>query len=120
MAAHSEVIEFLRLFKGCMMLDLFHVRDRDKNIQGLLDLEMDTTERKEVLLSLEPEDYVKGPEPDDTDSGKEVWFFGKEYNGKEIYIKMRVVQDPKIKDRYRAMIWSFHPVKNKLDYPLAN
>ena len=93
MAVRSDVIEFLSLFKGCLMLVFFHVRHREKNIQGLIDLEMDTTKRKEVLLSLEPEDYVKGPEPDDTDSGKEVWVFGKEYNVKEIYIKMRVVQN---------------------------
>ena len=39
---------------------------------------------------------------------------------KEIYIKIRVVQDPKIKDRYRAMIWSFHPVENTMDYTLAD
>lgn len=120
MVERPDVVGFLNRFKGCMMLDLFHVRDREKNTQGLLDLGMDTTERKEVLLSLEPENYVKGPEPDDTDSDKEVWLFGKEYNGKEIYIKLRVVQDPKKKNLYRAMIWSFHPAKNKLDYPLAD
>lgn len=120
MAVRSEVIEFLSLFKGCIMLDLFYVRDREKNIQGLIDLEMDTTERREVLLGLEPDNYVKGPEPDETDSDKEVWIFGKEYTGKEIYIKMRVIQVPRIKDRYRAMIWSFHPAEYTLDYPLAN
>ena len=120
MATRSEVVEFLRLFKGCIMLDLFYVRDRDKNLQGMLDLEMDVTERKEVLLSLEPEDYVKGPEPDDTDYDKEVWIFGKECNAKEVYIKMRVVQDPKKTNLSRAMLWSFHPAENKLNYPLAN
>ena len=120
MGERHDVVEFLNLFKGCIMLDLFHVKDRETNLQGLLDLGMDTTERKEVLLGLEPEDYVKGPEPDDTDSDKDVWFFGKEYYGKEIYIKMRVVQDRRNKKLYRAMIWSFHPAKNKLDYPLAD
>ena len=119
MILRSEVVEFLSLFKGCIMLDLFHVRDRDKNLQGLIDLEMDITERKELLLSLQPEDYVKGPEPDDTDSNKEVWFFGKKHNGKEVYIKMRVVQDPKMSDLFRAMIWSFHPAENRLSYPLV-
>ncbi len=119
MAKRQDVVEFLNLFKGCMMLDLFYVKDRETNLQGLLDLGMNTTERKEVLLGLEPEDYVKGPEPDDTDSDKDVWFFGKEYNNKEIYIKMRVAQDHSNKELYRAMIWSFHSAKHKLNYPLA-
>jgi len=115
----SEVLEFLNLLKGCLMLDLFHVRDRQKNIQSLIDLGMNVTERKQVLLSLEPEDYVKGPEPDETDVDKVIWVFGKRYNGKEIYIKIRVDQDSKIKGRYRAVVWSFHAAENKLDYPLA-
>jgi len=120
MVERPDVVGFLNLFKGCMILDLFHVRDREKNLQGLLDLGMDIAERKEVLLSLEPEDYVKGPEPDDTGSDKEVWFFGKEYNGKEIYIKLRVVRDTKKKNLHRALIWSFHPAENKLNYPFAD
>lgn len=120
MVGRSDVAGFLRLFKGCMMLDLFDVRGREQNIQGLLDLGMDCTERKDVLLGIQPEDYVKGPEPDDTDSNKEVWFFGKEYRGIEIYIKLRVAQDPKNKNVLRAMIWSFHPTKYKLTYPFAD
>lgn len=120
MVERPDVVGFLNLFKGCMILDLFHVRDREKNLQGLLDLGMDIAERKEVLLSLEPEDYVKGPEPDDTGSDKEVWFFGKEHDGKEIYIKLRVVRDTKKKNLHRALIWSFHPAKNKLNYPFAD
>ena len=120
MAERSDVIEFLSLFKGCMMLDLFHVRDRDKNIQGLLDFEMDTTERKEVLLSLEPNNYAQGPVPDDMYNDKEVWIFGKEFNGKEIYIKLRLVQNSKNKDLFRAIVFSFHLAEHKLKYPLAN
>ncbi len=120
MAARHSVVEFLNLLKGCMMLDLFYIRDREKNLQCLLDLGMDTTERKEILLGLEPEHYVKGPEPDETDSDKEIWVFGKEYKGIEIYIKLRVVQNPRNKNRYFAMIWSFHPAENVFNYPLAD
>lgn len=120
MTEQHDVVSFLRLLKSCMMLDLFDVRGREKNIQGLLDLGMDCTQRKEVLLGLEPKDYVKGPEPDDFYSEKEFWFFGQEFNGTEIYIKMRIIQDPKNKNVLRAMIWSFHPAKHKQAYPLAD
>lgn len=120
MADRPGVVSFLGLFKSCMMLDLFHVRDREKNLQGLLDLGMDCTERREVLLGLEPKDYVKGPEPDEFYSDREFWFFGKEYNGKEIYIKLRIIPDPVNKRVNKAIIWSFHPAVNKLNYPLAD
>ena len=114
------VVSFLRVFKSCIMLDLFDVVGREKNLQGLLDLGIGCTERREVLLGLEPKDYVKGPEPDEFYNDREFWFFGKEFNGKEIYIKMRIIPDPDNKKVDRAIIWSFHPAEHKLCYPLAN
>ena len=118
MASRDDVVDFLRQFKSCIMLELLRVKERKKNRQALIDLEITSNERKEMLLGLEPADYVSGPMPDDTDDSKEVWVFGKEVKGTEVYIKLRVVQDPRCKNAYRAMIWSFHPAEYKMKYPL--
>jgi len=118
MASRDDVVAFLNLFKGCIMLELSHVRNREQNRQALIDLGITSDERKETLLGLEPANYVSGPMPDDTDDTKEVWVFGKEVQGTEVYIKLRVVEDPKHKGMYRAMVWSFHAAEYTMKYPL--
>jgi len=118
MASWKEVSDFLRLFKSCLDLDLWYVKDRFKNRQGLIDLGITCAQRKEVLLDLTPADYHAGPKPDDTDCTKEVWEFGKEVAGTEVYIKLRVVEDRRRRGMYHAMVWSFHPAEHKISYPL--
>ena len=118
MAAWNEVVDLLNLFKSCVDLDRWHVKSREKNRQGLIDLGITPDERREALLGLEPDNYHAGPKPDDTDDSKEIWEFGKDIGGTEVYIKLRVVQDPKHKTAYRAMVWSFHPAEHSMRYPL--
>ncbi|MFC1761194.1 toxin [Planctomycetota bacterium] len=117
MASRCEIVDFLNLFKGCLMLDKWYMKDRQKNLQGLIDLNITPADRKEILLGLTPEDYHAGPKPDDTDNTKEVWEFGKVVTGTEVYIKLRVVEDPKTGVKYHAMVWSFHPAEYKISYP---
>jgi hypothetical protein len=121
MASRAEVVDFLNLFKGCVMLGALLVKSRDVNTQALVDLGITSDERKETLLGLEPENYVSGPMLDDTDGmdkTKEVWIFGKQVQGKEVYIKLRVVEDSRNHGASRAMVWSFHPAEHKMKYPL--
>lgn len=118
MAGRSEVLEFLNQFKSCVMLGFWHVKAREKNRQGLIDLDLTPEDRKELVLGLTPEDYHAGPKPDDTDDTREVWEFGKDVAGVEVYIKLRVVRDPRRRGAYRAMVWSFHPAEHRMRYPL--
>jgi len=118
MATRSEVVSFLNLFKGCIALNNWVTKDRQKNRQSLVDLDMTPDQRREVLLGLEPEDYVAGPQPDDTDATKEVWIFGKHVEGAEIYIKMRVAPVPGRQGVHWALLWSFHVAEHALKYPL--
>ena len=119
MATRDEVVGFLNLFKGCLMLDRVNVHTREKNAQAMWDLRMTSDDRTRVLMSLEPEDYVDGPKPDDTDIfGKEVWEFGKSVSGIEIYMKLRVMQAPQKRGVYHAFVWSFHPAQYPMRYPL--
>ncbi len=118
MATRQDVVDFLDTFKGATMLDYFYIKHRQKNTQGLLDLGLSFDERKEIILGLTPEDYVAGPKPDDTDCRKEVWEFGKDVEGTEVYIKLRVARDQKRRNVYHAMVWSFHPAEYPMRYPL--
>ena len=119
MATRDEVVAFLNLFKGCLMLDRVSVKPRNKNRRGLVDLGITPDQRRETLMELLPEDYVDGPKPDDTDSlHKEVWEFGKHVRGQPTYIKLRVVQAPGKQGIYYGLIWSFHPAEYPLKHPL--
>ncbi len=118
MAKRREVVDFLNLFKSCVMLDRFAVRDRQKNIQGLIDLGLTPSDRREVLLALVPEDYCSGPMPDDEDGDKEVWVFGKVTGDTTVYIKLRVTPAPGRHQMYYALVWSFHPSAHRMKYPL--
>ena len=117
-ATRGEVLTFLRVFKGCVMLGRLQIRSRAKNRRAMLELGMTTDERRDVLLSLQPEDYVAGPMPDHTDSTKDVWEFGKTYGDAEIYIKVRVSEDPRDTAQHHALVWSFHEAEYKMSFPL--
>ena len=118
MARRQDVVEFLNLFKSATMLGYLHVRDREKNMQALVDLGVTPSERKELILGLTPEDYMAGPKPDDTDPEKEVWEFGANVQGVEVYIKLRLARDPRKRNVYHATVWSFHPAEFPMRYPL--
>ena len=118
MAAREDIVGFLNLFKSCILMDRWGIKEREKNRQGLIDLDISPDERRDVLLGLQPEDYIAGPKPDDTDSDKEVWEFGRTVNGQETYIKLRVVKPPGRQGVFHGLVWSFHPAEFPAKYPL--
>jgi len=114
----EDIVGFLNLFKSCLLMDRWGIKHREKNRQALIDLDISPDERRDVLLGLQPEDYITGPKPDDTDSAKEVWEFGKKVNGQETYIKLRVVKPPGKQGVFHGLVWSFHPAEFPPKYPL--
>ena len=120
MTSRDEVVDFLYQFKSCLLLgqSFCLVKGRPENRQGLIDLGLTPDDRQELLMGLVPEDYNSGPMPDDTDATKDVWVFGKEVEGTEVYIKLRIATDPRRKGVFRAMVWSFHPAEFPMKYPL--
>ena len=79
----------------------------------LLQLGLTKRNVEEILLSLSVADYCKGPE-EDRDCPGELWFFGKEIDGYEIYIKLKVAN---VGGREIAKCISFHFAKFPLRYP---
>ncbi|MEW8402418.1 MAG: hypothetical protein AB2717_17065 [Candidatus Thiodiazotropha sp.] len=68
---------------------------------------------EEILLGLSVADYCKGPEPDRDRPGS-IWVFGREIEGHEVYIKLKVAQ---VRDRRIAKCISFHIAQYPLEYP---
>lgn len=62
--------------------------DREKNIQTLADLEIIGKYRETVIMGLEYLDYVEGPIGDTLNLMGEMWVFGKDIKGREVYIKI--------------------------------
>lgn len=65
------------------------------------------------ILSLSVINYSSGPKPDKDRPG-EVWIFGKEIKGHEIYIKLKIAEVNSIKI---AKCMSFHEPEYPLKYP---
>jgi len=87
---------------------------RAKNQQTLATLEMKVVEVKDVILSLTPLDYVRGPFKDRQIAG-ELWEFGKTVKGKEVYIKLKLISDSRSQN---ARVLSFHFPERPLHYRL--
>ena len=68
----------------------------------------------DVLHSLEVEDYSQGPLADDKGRPHDLWVFGKEIEGIEIYIKVVPLFD---NDAVATICVSFHEAEHKMKYP---
>jgi hypothetical protein len=109
--SETEVESFLNHFK--IKLSVFDVifTNRDKNLQGLFDLEINPTKRKEVLAKLEVKDFFNGPTKD-VNNGPDLWEFGKIVNQKEVYIKVCMGNESR-----PVICISFHLAERAIVYP---
>lgn len=110
----TEVEAFLKSFQekkkiwGVLFLD-----DRGKNFNTLSTLEIRPIDREQVLDRLVAEDFSEGPLPEDWHGSKEMWVFGKQMKGEEIYIKITLgVEGAK------TICISFHIAERPMSYPL--
>lgn len=108
-----EIESFLSNFKTKMEIwGILYRDDRGKNAQALLDLEITSGYRKEILKQLEVEDYSEGPIPDKLYKGSDMWVFGKNIKDREIYIKISLGFK-----NARIILISFHLSDHPLNYP---
>ena len=91
---------------------VFFRDDRGKNSQFLLDMELKPVEREKVLKSLKPEDYSEGPISEKLYGGADMWVFGKEIKGEEIYIKISMGYQG-----VQVICISFHLAEYPMNYP---
>lgn len=93
-ATYKEVKDFLNQMKTRLTLLGGHViyETKPKNEQFMVDMEWAKADKKkEWLLKLEPEDYYKGPIPNEKPGLNPVWQFGKRIEGRLCYIKIYLI-----------------------------
>ena len=116
MATKEQVEDFLkRLKEKIKVFDIIFRDDRGKNLQTLATLEITPTYRKKVILNIEPEDYSEGPIVDTLNKMGEMWVFGKDVKGHEVYIKITLGQP-----NNSTICISFHIAEHPMTYPLKN
>jgi len=109
------VRQFLDEFKALIFEKRFVVTDRVKNKEALLQLGLTAKQREEIILSLSLLDYCSGPIKDEYKAGY-YWVFGKQIDGVEIYIKLKIAGQSG--EQY-AICFSFHKSEWPLRYPFT-
>ena len=116
MATKEQVEEFLkRLKEKIKVFDIIFRDDRQKNLQTLATLEISPTYRKQVVMNIEAEDYVEGPIVDTINKVGEMWVFGKNVKGQDVYIKITLGLPS-----CSTICISFHIAEHKMNYPFKN
>jgi len=114
MVTKEDVEKFLSNFY--VKVKIFGIRfrdDRDKNRNTLLDLEISPRLREKVVMSLKWNDYSEGPITDELNNYGEMWVFGKDVNGTEVYIKISMGPP-----NSHTICISFHTAEHPMYYPL--
>ena len=115
-ATKEQVEEFLkRLKEKIKVFDIIFRDDRGKNLQTLAALEIAPTYRKQVVMNIEPEDYSEGPIVDTLNKMGEMWVFGKDVKGHEVYIKITLGFP-----NSSTICISFHIAEHPMNYPFKN
>lgn len=113
MISISEVETFLNQFQTKMKIfGIIYRDDRGKNQKALEELEIIPSYRKVIIESLKSEDYVDGPIIDQLNKLGEMWVFGKDIKGKEVYIKIMLGGV-----NCQTICISFHIAEHPLSYP---
>jgi hypothetical protein len=89
---------------------------RQETQEDLIELGLTVRTQLEEILSLTVKDYCSGPEPDRDRPGV-VWTFGKEINGKNVYIKLKIFS---VHGTDHVKCLSFHIARQPLSHPLDN
>lgn len=109
----EDVERFLTQFHE--KLKIFHIifrDDRGKNMQTLADLEITPKYRETIIKDIKAEDYSEGPIIDSLNKNGDMWVFGKDIKGNEIYIKISLGHS-----NCSTICISFHIAEHKMKYP---
>ena len=113
MVTTEDVKAFLDLFN--IKAQVFGIRfrnDREKNREALLQLDITPMQRELIVKNLQVQDYVEGPVIDVLNREGEMWVFGKDVKGREVYIKITLGYE-----NGQTICISFHIAEHPLAYP---
>lgn len=109
----EEVKEFLNQFN--IKAQIFGIQfrnDRKKNRETLFLLDISPLQRELIVKNLQVQDYVEGPVIDVLNKEGELWVFGKDVKGREVYIKITLGYE-----NGQTICISFHIAEHPLSYP---
>ena len=89
--------------------------DRPKNREALQILDITPLQREVVVKSLQVQDYVEGPVIDELNRKSEMWVFGKDVKGREVYIKITLGYQ-----NGQTICISFHIAEYPMLYPFKS
>ncbi len=109
----EAVLRFLKELKVKINVwGIIYLDERSKNTQTLLDLELRPQERTKIIKELTAKDFLEGPLPEKFFGISEMWVFGKEIKGSEVYIKITLGNK-----NNSAVCISFHIAEYPMNYP---
>jgi hypothetical protein len=109
----QEVQTFLDRFHAkTKVFDIIFRDDRGKNLETLAALEITPSYRKDIISNIQDIDYSEGPIIDKINNYGELWVFGKEVKGQEVYIKIAMGQP-----NLSTICISFHIAEHPIIYP---
>ena len=116
MISKQEVQKFLNQFHEKMkVFGIIYRDDRGKNQKALEILEIVPSYRKVIIENLKVENYVQGPVIDELNKLGEMWVFGKDVKGQEVYIKIMLGGEG-----CQTICISFHIAEHPLVYPFKD
>ena len=113
MITREEVENFLKKFHNKFKIyDIIFRDDRGKNTQALAELDITPNYRLKVIETITVEDYSEGPIINTLNKCGDLWVFGKDVKGKEVYIKIALGME-----NNRTICISFNKAEYKMMYP---
>lgn len=109
----QEVEEFLREFRPKFSVWGIIFLHRQKNEEALRALGITPVAREEIIKKIERDDYSHSVI--DESSFGDMWVFGKDYDGTELYIKISLGAPGS-----NTICISFHEAEHPLGYPFKN
>ncbi len=112
----EDVRRFLEQFNAKVnVYGILFRDDRGKNREALLILDITPMQRELIVKTLELQDYVEGPVIDVLNKQGEMWVFGKDVKGHEVYIKITLGYP-----NNSTICISFHISDHPMNYPFKN
>ena len=116
MITKEEVQKFLEQFNTkVMVFGIIFRDDRQKNKEALQQLDITPMQRELIVKNLQVQDYVEGPVIDVLNKQGEMWVFGKDVKGREVYIKITLGYQ-----NCQTICISFHIAEHPLVYPFKD
>lgn len=91
---------------------LFTERKNPKNAQTMLLLEISPAKRRQIIEQIIVDDYVEGPLTDTLYQISDMWVFGKNFQGHQLYIKISMGRA-----NANTLCISFHIAEKPMRYP---